>query len=120
MFGLRLDHVSAVSEANGTTVPVCIDPHEFAFDTAVRRKPLAGAADAGCYGNSDCERCPTRRLIYSPQRIQAVTSFLESGINLHSTSECCSGIFQITRRIVGSTQAILRTRRSWVVGSICL
>jgi len=25
---------------------------EFAFDTAVRRKPLAGAADAGCYGNS--------------------------------------------------------------------
>src|SRR6266852_7208887 len=23
-----------------------------AFDKAVRRKPLAGAADAGCYGNS--------------------------------------------------------------------
>jgi len=27
-------------------------PQEFAFDTAVRRKPLAVAADAGCYGNS--------------------------------------------------------------------
>ena len=42
---------SAVSEANGTTVPVSL-AREFAFDTAVRRKPLAGAADAGCYGNS--------------------------------------------------------------------
>src|SRR5207253_688619 len=36
---------------NGTTVPVSL-AREFAFDTAVRRKPLAGAADAGCYGNS--------------------------------------------------------------------
>jgi len=27
-------------------------PQEFAFDTAVRRKPLAGAADAGRDGNS--------------------------------------------------------------------
>ena len=25
-FALRPDHVSAVSEANGTTVPVCLDP----------------------------------------------------------------------------------------------
>jgi len=36
---------------NGTTVPVSL-AREFAFDTAVRRKPLAGAADAGCYGDS--------------------------------------------------------------------
>ena len=41
---------SAVSEANGTTVPVSL-AREFAFDTAARRKPLAGAADA-VYGNS--------------------------------------------------------------------
>jgi hypothetical protein len=47
------DDVSALSEAR---------PHKKrgerdgalgrAFDKAVRRKPLAGAADAGCYGNS--------------------------------------------------------------------
>ena len=47
----KLGYASAVSEANGTTVPVSL-AREFAFDTAVRRKPLAGAADAGCYGNS--------------------------------------------------------------------
>ena len=51
LFGLILDDASAVSKANGMTVSVSWT-QEFAFDTAVRRKPLAGAADAGCYGNS--------------------------------------------------------------------
>src|SRR6266699_774334 len=42
---------------------------EFAFDTAVRRKPLAGAADAGCYGNSVdfCLKSLARRGL-SPKR----------------------------------------------------
>jgi hypothetical protein len=38
-----------------------------AFDKAVRRKPLAGAADAGCYGNSidflPEKPCQTRTLV---------------------------------------------------------
>jgi hypothetical protein len=46
------DNVSAVSEANGTTVPVSLDLRSSLSNTAVRRKPLAGAADAECYGNS--------------------------------------------------------------------
>jgi hypothetical protein len=46
------DHVSAVSEANGTTVPVSLDLRSSLSIQPLERKPLAGAADAECYGNS--------------------------------------------------------------------
>ena len=65
---LRPSDASALSEAR---------PHEKregidgalgrAFDKAVRRKPLAGAGDAGCYGNSIdfCLKSLARRGLWS-------------------------------------------------------
>src|SRR5205823_15034900 len=50
--GLCLEHVSALSEARFTRRVERNRGLGRAFDKAVRRKPLAGAADGGCYGNS--------------------------------------------------------------------
>jgi hypothetical protein len=50
--GFWADYVSALSEARLTRRVERNKGLGRAFDKAVRRKPLAGAADAGCYGNS--------------------------------------------------------------------
>ena len=48
-----MDHVSAVSEANGGVVPVGLAVRSSLSIQPLRRKPLAGAADAERYGNSN-------------------------------------------------------------------
>ena len=49
VFGIGTRDVSALSDARSWK---SVEQRVLgrAFDTAVRRKPLAGAADAGCYG----------------------------------------------------------------------